>query len=232
MTERGIEMIDTIQGPPSWRGPDVLLRQTSFRALAEPRALRTPDGAVTTGALRVRFGEVEARGIALTREGRALYDSLLALVDEQTTSRPEANRGELARTVWEQHMPGSEEQLLAQGLAYFTYQVEAGRPQDGSRPPAAIADLVEQGWVRAEPIVYEDFLPRSAAGIFQSNLSGEGSRNNDQQGAAYDAAWLSGAIGREIQDPFALYEQQQNRSVAQVTRELRLAPFTGQERLT
>ncbi|WP_393054906.1 2-oxoadipate dioxygenase/decarboxylase family protein [Streptomyces sp. LN549] len=232
MTERGIEMIDTIQGPPSWRGPDVLLRQTSFRALAEPRALRTPDGAVTTGALRVRFGEVEARGIALTREGRALYDSLLALVDEQTTSRPEANRGELARTVWEQHMPGSEEQLLAQGLAYFTYQVEAGRPQDGSRPPAAVADLVEQGWVRAEPIVYEDFLPRSAAGIFQSNLSGEGSRNNDQQGAAYDAAWLSGAIGREIQDPFALYEQQQNRSVAQVTRELRLAPFTGQERLT
>ncbi|MEU1164506.1 DUF1338 family protein, partial [Streptomyces sp. NPDC005921] len=29
MTDRGIEMIDTIQGPPAWPGPDVLLRQTS-----------------------------------------------------------------------------------------------------------------------------------------------------------------------------------------------------------
>ena len=40
MQARGIEMIDEIQGPPRWDGPDVLLRQTSFRALAEPRALR------------------------------------------------------------------------------------------------------------------------------------------------------------------------------------------------
>ena len=33
MQTRGIEMIDEIQGPPRWDGPDVLLRQTSFRAL-------------------------------------------------------------------------------------------------------------------------------------------------------------------------------------------------------
>ena len=37
MRARGIEMIDEIQGPPAWEGPDVLLRQTSFRALAEER---------------------------------------------------------------------------------------------------------------------------------------------------------------------------------------------------
>src|SRR5262249_36867772 len=55
MTDRGIEMIDPIQGPPAWKGPDVLLRQTSFRALAEPRAMRTEDGSVVSGALRVRF---------------------------------------------------------------------------------------------------------------------------------------------------------------------------------
>ena len=36
MTERGIAMIDAIQGPPRTDGPAVLLRQTSFRALAEP----------------------------------------------------------------------------------------------------------------------------------------------------------------------------------------------------
>ncbi len=71
MTARGITMIDAIQGPPRWHGPDVLLRQTSFRALAEPRRFRDADGTVSDGALRVRFGEVEARGVALTPEGRA-----------------------------------------------------------------------------------------------------------------------------------------------------------------
>ncbi|GCB51352.1 VOC family protein [Streptomyces sp. NL15-2K] len=227
MTERGVEMIDTIQGPPRWKGPDLLLRQTSFRALAEPRALRTPDGSVLSGALRVRFGEVEARGIAVTREGRALYDRLIALVDQQAALRPGADRAELARALWAEHVPGTERELAAQGLAYFTYSVAPDRPRDGSRPPTGINDLVEQGWVRAEPVVYEDFLPRSAAGIFQSNLSGEGSRDNEQEGAAYDSEWLSGAIDREVLDPFALYRRQQNNSLAQVARELQLDSALG-----
>ncbi|WP_407548330.1 VOC family protein [Streptomyces sp. Pv4-95] len=223
MTDRGIEMIDAIQGPPRRQGPDVLLRQTSFRALAEPRALRTRDGSVTGGELRVRFGEVEARGIALTRKGRALHDDLLTRLDEQAGSLPHADRAELAGALWDEHFPDSEHELALQGLAFFTYRLAPDRPGDGSRPPTDIADLLRQGWVRADPIVYEDFLPRSAAGIFQSNLSGEGSRNTAHEGTAYDSAWLSRAIGREVLDPFTLYEQQQNRSLAQVARELHLA---------
>jgi uncharacterized glyoxalase superfamily metalloenzyme YdcJ len=222
MTDRGIEMIDTIQGPPAWKGPDVLLRQTSFRALAEPRPMRTEDGSVVSGELRVRFGEVEARGIALTRTGRALYDELLGRIDEQASRSPAESRSDIARAVWERHMPGSEEELAAKGLGYFTYRLADDRPRDGGKPPAGVAELVRQGWVCAEPIVYEDFLPRSAAGIFQSNLSGEGTRDNDQQGTAYDADWLSGAVEREVLDPFALYEQQQNRSLAHVARALGL----------
>ncbi|WP_406483784.1 2-oxoadipate dioxygenase/decarboxylase family protein [Streptomyces platensis] len=227
MTERGIEMIDAIQGPPLWPGPDVLLRQTSFRALAEPRAMRTPDGEVISGALRVRFGEVEARGIALTRQGRARYDALLARVDELAARDPQAGRADVARALWTAELPGTEHGLAAQGLAHFTYHVVPGRPVDGSRPPAGLDALLDQGWVRAEPIVYEDFLPRSAAGIFQSNLSDEGARNNDRTGIAYDSAWLSGAIGREVLDPFDLYEEQQNRSLAQVARELALDGLPG-----
>ena len=185
-------------------------------------AMRTEDGSVVSGELRVRFGEVEARGIALTRTGRALYDELLGRIDEQASQHPAESRSDIARAVWERHMPGSEEELAAEGLGYFTYRLADGRPRDGGKPPTGVAELVRQGWVRAEPIVYEDFLPRSAAGIFQSNLSGEGTRDNEQQGAAYDADRLSGAVEREVLDPFALYEQQQNRSLAHVARALGL----------
>ena len=58
MQARGIEMIDEIQGPPAWEGPDVLLRQTSFRALAEDRVFRAADGTVRRG----RPGPPRCRG--------------------------------------------------------------------------------------------------------------------------------------------------------------------------
>ncbi|NWO17128.1 MAG: VOC family protein, partial [Corynebacterium sp.] len=83
MEARGITMIDEIQGPPDWDGPDILLRQTSFRALDEERTFKFADGTVGPGALRVRFGEVEQRGIALTPKGRALYDTMNTQVDEK-----------------------------------------------------------------------------------------------------------------------------------------------------
>ena len=105
MTERGITMIDAIQGPPRWNGPDVLLRQTSFRALAEPRRSHHADGTVADGALRVRFGEVEARGVALTPAGRERYDAAMAEPD------PAA--------VWSQHFPGTDEEMASSGLAYY-----------------------------------------------------------------------------------------------------------------
>ncbi|ETW21226.1 hypothetical protein MGAST_27250 [Mycobacterium gastri 'Wayne'] len=61
------------------------------------------------------------------------------------------------------------------------------------------------------PIVYEDFLPASAAGIFCSNPDGDGSdaRAADAvDNCGYGVEWLAGAIGRDIRDPYALYEAQ------------------------
>ncbi|RYI98499.1 MAG: VOC family protein, partial [Actinomycetales bacterium] len=166
MSERGIEMIDRIQGPARRPdgAPDVLLRQTSFRALAEPRAFREADGSVVEGHLRVRFGEVEARGVALTPKGRALYD-------EQGTEA----------------FPLTDDELHAADLAYY-------REQDG----------------RLSPIVYEDFLPRSAAGIFASNLTSESSADATQRAAARDASWLQDVMGVRLHDPYDLYASERN----------------------
>ncbi|BEL03307.1 VOC family protein [Actinoplanes sichuanensis] len=220
MTERGIEMIDTIQGPPLWRGPDVLLRQTSFRALAEPRAMREADGRIDTGALRVRFGEVEARGVALTPQGRELYDQLLTEIDRRLADSTGRSRADIAVEVWEQGLPDTEAGLREQELAYFTYTVNPARP--GGVPPESLSELVGQGWVTATPIVYEDFLPRSAAGIFQSNLSGEGSRDTLAEGVGYDQDWLAAAIDRDIRNPFHLYAREQADSVEAVAAHLNL----------
>lgn len=197
MEARGITMIDRVQGPPLWEGPDVLLRQTSFRALAEPRTFRMPDGDVVQDSLRVRFGEVEARGIALTREGRARYDE--AIVRGAT---PE---------VWRETFPDTEAGLIEAGLGYFTYEVP-----DGGGP----------GDVRREPVVYEDFLPRSAAGIFQSNLTDEGSKDASQAGEERDADWMAGAVGRELYDPFDLYAAQVAASLTAAADRLGVAPAT------
>ena len=206
MQARGIAMIDAIQGPPRWDGPDVLLRQTSFRALAEPRAFRRADGSVHESALRVRFGEVEARGIALTAAGRALYDEL-------TAEHADGRR-------WSERLPVTERALAAADLAFFQYELAADRRRDGTRPPADVAGLLDGGWVTAHPIVYEDFLPRSAAGIFQSNLTDGGSRDDAEAGADLDADWLAGALGRELADPVSLYAAQRERSLDAVRRAL------------
>ncbi|WP_324649432.1 VOC family protein [Georgenia sp. H159] len=205
MEAQGITMIDDIQGPPRWEGPDVLLRQTSFRALAEPRAFRMPDGTVETSSLRVRFGEVEARGIALTPAGRAIYDRAIAEVDERAAGLDSAARTEVKLEVWRREFPTTEAELAARGLAYFTYAVE-----NGTAVP--------------EPIVYEDFLPRSAAGIFQSNLTDDGSKDATQEGVARDADWMSGAIGRELSDPFELYARQSEASRQEAAATLGVSP--------
>lgn len=205
MSARGITMIDAIQGPPRWDGPDVLLRQTSFKALAEPRTFREPDGTVSEGALRVRFGEVEARGIALTREGRARYDRAVVEVDA-------AGPGEAA-AVWAAHFPHTEAELFASGLGVCTVQAVPDRPRDGRAPSGDVADLVRDGWLRTAPVVYEDFLPRSAAGIFQSNLTDAGRKDATVDAADLDADWLEGVLDRPLHDPFDVYGEQHWASV-------------------
>ena len=169
MTARGITMIDHIQGPPPVDGPQVLLRQTSFRALAEPRRFRSPTGEVSDGTLRVRFGEVEQRGVALTPAGRARFDAAMAAPD------PAA--------VWHDHFPATDAEMAAAGLAYYV-------DDDPARP-----------------VVYEDFLPASAAGIFRSNLDSDASAVQGGDTTDYSQDWMAGQIDHYIHDPYDLYEK-------------------------
>ncbi len=209
MSGHGIAMIDAIQGPPRWPGPQVLLRQTSFRALAEPRLFRESDGTVARGALRVRFGEVEARGIALTPAGRLRYDRAMTEVDALQGA---SDVDDAAAQAWARAFPGSEAELFEQGLGEYTVTA-VDRAPDGRVPGGSVADLVADGWLRVEPIVYEDFLPRSAAGIFQSNLSDAGSKDTTVQGTLLDEGWMEGVLGRTLHDPYRLYHAEHEASV-------------------
>ncbi|MGW0162579.1 2-oxoadipate dioxygenase/decarboxylase [Mycobacterium sp. NPDC003323] len=219
MASRGITMIDAIQGPPRWNGPDVLLRQTSFKALAEPRRFRDDDGTVRTDALRVRFGEVEARGVALTPAGRDLYDTMVAEVDTRCGAQPGAARQDIAADVWREHLPASYRELALQDLAYCTFIVAPESERTGS-VEHDLRSLVEAGWLIPQPIVYEDFLPRSAAGIFQSNLSSEGRKDTSVAGSARSIDWMSEILGVTVADPNDLYAAQRQRSLDEASRQL------------
>ncbi len=137
MSALGIAMIPEIQGPPDWEGPDVLLRQTSFRALAEPRSFRDADGSVSTGELRVRFGEVEQRGIALTTAGRDRYDTMTAEVDRRLADAPVGTtRVAVAADVWREHLPRTETGLALAGLGTSASASPTRRPPRGPTPTA------------------------------------------------------------------------------------------------
>ena len=171
MPEYGIDPKAVVEGPPTRKCP-ILLRQTSFKALEESVSFEDADGSWKAGSHTARFGEIESRGIALTPKGRALYDALLN--ESRKLVRPAAdgsNADEYDRALADafKPFPDSWEGIRAEGLGYFTYSLtEKGM---NTRSNATNLDrLIAEGLVRFDPIVYEDFLPVSAAGIFQSNL--------------------------------------------------------------
>lgn len=177
MPEYGIAPKAVVEGPPTRKCP-VLLRQTSFKALEEPVSFRDSDGSWKTGSHTARFGEIEQRGIALTPKGRGLYDRLLD--ESRKIVRPAADGSnareyEAALAQVFEAFPDSWAELREAGLGYFSYSLtDKGRRTKlpGRRD---LNFLIADGLVQFDPIVYEDFLPVSAAGIFQSNL-GDGAQ--------------------------------------------------------
>ncbi|RRH78155.1 2-oxoadipate dioxygenase/decarboxylase HglS [Falsigemmobacter faecalis] len=211
MPAHGISPKDTIEGPPE-RRVMILLRQTSFKALEEQIRFADGDGTEAAGTHTARFGEIEQRGVALTPKGRALYDRLLGEVMARTrkVSAEEYNR--VLHQVFAA-FPDEEAVLYAEDLAYFRYVAAPGADRTAGRGKD-LAALIGAGLVTLSPIVYEDFLPVSAAGIFQSNLGEGGERDYGDENAA-EREFIA-ALGATPLDPFAMYEAARARSAREV----------------
>ncbi|MBY4836971.1 VOC family protein [Pantoea sp. DY-5] len=201
MPSRGIDPKTLIEGPPQRKVP-ILLRQTSFKALEE--AVHFNDG--TPGTHTARFGEIEQRGAALTPKGRELYDRLLA--EAGTGSDNQHHQQHLSEVFGD--FPDDEESLREQQLAWFRYRLTEKGEHLPPRAGESVTQLLAEERLSAEPIVYEDFLPVSAAGIFQSNLGDVAQTRSAGNASRAD---FESALGCAVQDEMALYQQMQQRSL-------------------
>jgi uncharacterized glyoxalase superfamily metalloenzyme YdcJ len=201
MPEHGITPKAIIEGPPR-RNVPILLRQTSFKALEEPVIFA--DG--TRGSHTARFGEIEQRGVALTPAGRQRYDSLLA----QTGSGADNQRHQQHLAEAFRDFPDDEKALRQQQLAWFDYRLTEKGKRQAIAPDADREALIAQGLLVADPQVYEDFLPVSAAGIFQSNL---GEQTPEKFSASASRTRFEEALGCAVTDEMTLYAARQAASL-------------------
>ena len=112
--------------------------------------------------------------------------------------------------------PDDLDALRRQRLGYFYYTLADRR---SALPPGAtdLETLVARGIVAASPVIYEDFLPVSAAGVFQSNLGGTEQRSYSASAAQ---AAFEDALGANVADPFTLYEAIEASSIASIRADL------------
>ncbi|WP_408597230.1 VOC family protein [Pseudomonas sp. PLMAX] len=212
MPAHGITPKAVIEGPPRRQCP-ILLRQTSFKALDEPIAFT--DQSDTRGSHSARFGEIEQRGAALTPKGRALYDRLLNAARDELKDFPNEANAARYNELMAQHFsefPDTHEGMRQQELAFFRYFVTEKGLAAADLKTLSLEDLVSVGYLRVEPLVYEDFLPVSAAGIFQSNL---GDAAQSHYGEHSNQQAFEKALGRSTIDELQLYAQTQQRSIEQ-----------------
>lgn len=211
MPEHNIPPKAVIEGPPPRKAP-ILLRQTSFKAQQEAITFLGDNGS-QQGFHTARFGEIEQRGIALTIKGQALYDSLLSKARAQITPSVDGSNAQEYMSVLHHvfsDFPDDYISLRKYGLAFFHYSLASPHTERSLGHNQTIEQLIDNGLVRYDPIIYEDFLPVSAAGIFQSNL-GDDQHQDVQQGG--QQALFEEQLGCPLIDYFSLYQQQQQESI-------------------
>ncbi|KAK1565837.1 uncharacterized protein LY79DRAFT_573238 [Colletotrichum navitas] len=236
MAAAGMAVKSRIEGPPVRRCP-ILLRQTSFLALEERiRFAGTQEQDFVDSFHKARFGEIEERGAAVTPAGRQLYNELLNEAMETAQKTGKSNDPVAVDQLVEQAFqkyPDDWEELRRGGLVYSEYKcthdtMDKMKNLSGltSMESSAFLDrLVSEGILKASPITYEDFLPFSAAGIFQSNLQKNSAGEptvTTKMSVKSDMKAHENALQTEILDSNELYEQIQRKSLNRCAKELGL----------
>jgi uncharacterized glyoxalase superfamily metalloenzyme YdcJ len=231
MLDRGMPAKERIEGPPKRKCP-ILLRQTSFKALEETVFFRDTSNTFVKGSHTARFGEVEQRGYALTRKGRQLYDQILDRVNAEAEELK--LKGNAYEQLMESHFgsfPDSLSELREQNLAYFCYQLTLAGERV-AKDDLAISEfgstavrlqaLLDKSILKFEPLTYEDFLPLSAGGIFNSNLGNVSDSKQLIMSAEPDLDGFQRSLGTHIADEFHLYAQMQQESLLHCRQQLGL----------
>lgn len=216
MEARNIPPKDNIEGPPARKCP-ILLRQTSFKALTEKVAFKGNIENGEMGEHKARFGEIEQRGVAVTQKGLDLYNELLGKTRKAIGGSPTAeNASEYNQLLVENFkvFPDNYNELQSNKLAYFHYFITdkvKNISKDKVYTKADVNQLLEDGYLTIEPMVYEDFLPVSAAGIFASNL-GTDDAKREYEGTSNQSLFEKD-LGEPVYKLMKWYEDMQDETI-------------------
>ncbi|WP_435263711.1 2-oxoadipate dioxygenase/decarboxylase HglS [Tenacibaculum sp. nBUS_03] len=216
MEARNIPPKDTIEGPPARKCP-ILLRQTSFKALTEKVSFKNSTGSEELGEHKARFGEIEQRGVALTQKGQDLYNELLSKTRREIGGSPTAENSTEYNELLKENFkvfPDSYMEMQSQELAYFHYFISEKvnkLSQNRLYTKADINQLLVEGYLSIEPMVYEDFLPVSAAGIFASNLGTDDAKRKYE--GTSNQALFEKDLGEPVYGLVKWYEDMQEETI-------------------
>ncbi|RSL92985.1 hypothetical protein CDV31_014905, partial [Fusarium ambrosium] len=118
-------------------------------------------------------------------------------------------------------------QLRRQGLIFCEFRCvkkPAEKPKKEYAKETLLEQLILDGVIQASPITYEDFLPFSAAGIFQSNLKNRAGEDSslELKPPSSDREGLEKAIQTKLLNADDWYAQAQEQSLEAVCVELGL----------
>ncbi|WP_271405934.1 2-oxoadipate dioxygenase/decarboxylase HglS [Tenacibaculum soleae] len=216
MEARNITPKDIIEGPPTRKCP-ILLRQTSFKALTEKVIFKDNAKNKKTGEHKARFGEIEQRGAALTQKGLDLYNKLLGKTRKTIGGSPNAENATQYNQLLKENFksfPDTYEELQSKKLAFFHYFItdkSKNISKDKTYTKSDINQLLKDRYLTIEPLVYEDFLPVSAAGIFASNLGTDDAKHEYNESS--NQSLFEKDLGEPVYQLMKWYENIQNETI-------------------
>ena len=216
MEARNIPPKDNIEGPPTRKCP-ILLRQTSFKALTEKVTFKDEVGNGKIGEHKARFGEIEQRGVAVTQKGLDLYNLLLNKTRKAIGGSPTAENAVEYNQLLKENFkvfPDNYNELQSEQLAYFHYFITdkiKNISKDKVYTKADVNQLLKDDYLTIEPMVYEDFLPVSAAGIFASNLGTDDAKREYEETS--NQSLFEKDLGEPVYELMKWYEDMQAETI-------------------